>query len=327
MGYLFAIPGVVFGFFVRLGWIRSIALLVGAAFASVLLISLGVNGAAYFQSPPGATAEHEFHRHPKELALASDGPFGSFDKQQLQRGFQVYKEVCSGCHSLTRVAFRDLHQLGYEEAEVKAIANQWQVEVPSVNPETGEPATRKAVPSDYFPSPYANETAARAANNNALPPDLSLMAKARHGGASYIYSILTGYQNQPAELIKKFPAAKTPQGLHYNPYFANLNIAMPPPLTSEGQVTYAPGNPKPTVDQMAKDVAAFLVWTAEPNLQGRHKTGFAVLAFLIVATILAYLSYREIWAEAKRKVAPVGPLDPVNKAKRTRASKKAGVAG
>ncbi|HEY5458912.1 MAG TPA: cytochrome c1 [Sphingomicrobium sp.] len=305
--------------------IRWIARVVGAAFVLAVLWAFGTTLATNLQSPPAPTAEHEFHRHPKEVAFASDGPFGKFDKQQVQRGFQVYKEVCSGCHSLTRVSFRDLHQLGYEEAEVKAIANQWQVEVPSVNPETGEPATRKAVPSDYFPSPYANETAARAANNNALPPDLSLMAKARHDGPAYIYSILTGYQNQPAELLKKFPAAKTPPSLHYNPYFANLNIAMPPPLTSEGQVTYAPGNPKPTVDQMAKDVAAFLMWTAEPNLQGRHKTGFAVLAFLIVATILAYLSYQNIWAEAKRKVAPVGPLDPVNKAKRTRASKKAGI--
>jgi len=305
--------------------VRIIGFIVGLAFAGVLLISLVVNLVSYVQSPPTPTAEHEFHREHKELKLASDGPFGRFDKQQLQRGFQVYKEVCSGCHSLTRVAFRDLHQLGYEEPEVKAIANQWSTEVPSVNPETGEPATRKAVPSDYFPSPYANETAARAANNNALPPDLSLMAKAREGGAAYIYSILTGYQNQPAELLKKFPAAKTAQGLHYNPYFANLNIAMPPPLTSEGQVTYAAGNPKPTVDQMAKDVSAFLVWTAEPNLQGRHKSGWPVLIFLIIATLLGYMSYREIWAGAKRKVAPKGALAPANVTKRKRASKKAGI--
>ena len=305
--------------------IRWIARVIGLAFAAAVLWAFGSNLLTNIQSPPAATAENDFHREHKELRLASDGPFGKFDKQQLQRGFQVHKEVCSGCHSLARVAFRDLHQLGYEEAEVKAIANQWQVEVPSVNPETGEPATRKAVPSDYLPSPYANETAARAATHNALPPDLSLMAKARHEWPHYIYSILTGYQNQPAELLSKFPAAKTPASLHYNPYFATLNIAMPPPLTSEGQVTYAPGNPKPTVDQMAKDVSAFLMWTAEPNLQGRHKTGFAVLAFLLVATILAYLSYQNIWAEAKRKVAPVGPLDPVNKAKRTRASKKAGI--
>jgi ubiquinol-cytochrome c reductase cytochrome c1 subunit len=305
--------------------VRIIGILVGFVFTLVALISFGVNLVGSLKEPAEATAEEEFHRHPKALHLASDGPFGKFDRQQVQRGFQVYKEVCAACHSLHLVAFRDLHALGYTEAEVKAISNQWATEVPSVNPDTGEPATRKAIPSDYFPLPYANETAARSANNNALPPDLSLMAKARHGGPAYVYSLLTGYQNQPAELVKKFPSAKTPTGLHYNPYFANLNIAMPPPLTSEGQVTYAEGNPKPTVNQMAKDVAAFLVWTAEPKLENRHRFGIATLLFLLVATVLAYFSYQNIWAEAKRKVAPVGPLDPVNKAKRARATKKAGI--
>jgi len=305
--------------------VRIIGFLVGLGFAGILLISLVVNLAEYVQSPPEPTAEHEFHRHTKELKLSTDGPFGKFDRQQLQRGFQVYKEVCAGCHSLSLVAFRDLHQLGYNEAEVKAIANQWAIEVPSVNPDTGEAATRKAIPADRFPSPYANETAARAANNNALPPDLSLMAKAREGGAPYIYSLLTGYQAQPAELLKEFPAAKTPAGLHYNPYFANLNIAMPPPLTADGQVTYAPENPPATVDQMAEDVSAFLLWTAEPNLESRHKSGIAVLIFLIIATILGYLSYRNIWATAKRKVVAKGALEPENVAKRKRVSKKAGI--
>jgi len=306
--------------------VRIIGFFVGLGFAGVLLISLVVNLVAFVQSPPEPTAEHEFHREPKELKLHSDGPFGTFDRQQLQRGFQVYKEVCAGCHSLSRVSFRDLHQLGYNEAEVKAIASQWPLEVASINPDTGEAATRKANPADHFPSPYANETAARAANNNALPPDLSLMAKAREGGPAYIYSLLTGYQPQPAELVAKFPGSKTPESLHYNPYFANLNVAMPPPLTADGQVTYADGTPA-TVDQMAKDVAAFLLWTAEPNLQGRHKGGVAVLIFLIIATALGYMSYRTIWAEAKRKVAPKGPLDPKLKAKRTRASQKAGIVG
>jgi ubiquinol-cytochrome c reductase cytochrome c1 subunit len=259
------------------------------------------------------------------LKLQSDGPFGTFDRQQLQRGLQVYKEVCAACHSLNLVSFRDIHQLGYNEAEVKAFAAQFE-NVSSINPDTGEPALRKGIPSDKFPSPFANETAARAANNNALPPDLSLMAKAREGGPAYIYSLLTGYQAQPAELLKEFPATKTPQGLHYNPYFANLNIAMAPPLTANGQVTYADGTPS-TVDQMAKDVSAFLLWTAEPNLQGRHKSGWAVLLFLIIATVFGYLSYRNIWAEAKRKVAPKEPLVEAAKAARKRASKKAGIAG
>jgi len=307
--------------------VRVIAFIIGLGFAGVLLISLIAGVSETIASPAEATAEEEFQRHPKHLTLASDGPLGKFDRQQLQRGFQVYKEVCAACHGLSLVAFRDLHDLGYEEAEVKAIANQWAIEVPSVNPETGEPATRKAIPSDPFPSPYANETAARAANNNALPPDLSLIAKAREGGAAYTYSLLTGYQRQPARLIKEFPAAKTPAGLHYNPYFANLNLAMPPPLTSAGQVTYAPGNPAPTVDQMAKDVSAFLVWAAEPKLENRHRSGIAVVIFLLVGTLLGYLAYRQIWAEAKRKVRPTGPLDPKNQAKSRRAKAKAGIAG
>ena len=307
--------------------VRVIAFIIGLGFAGVLLISLIAGVSETIASPAEATAEEEFQRHPKHLTLASDGPLGKFDRQQLQRGFQVYKEVCAACHGLSLVAFRDLHDLGYEEAEVKAIANQWAIEVPSVNPETGEPATRKAIPSDPFPSPYANETAARAANNNALPPDLSLIAKAREGGAAYTYSLLTGYQRQPAKLVREFPAAKTPQGLHYNPYFANLNLAMPPPLTSAGQVTYAPGNPAPTVDQMAKDVSAFLVWAAEPKLENRHRSGIAVVIFLLVGTLLGYLAYRQIWAEAKRKVRPTGPLDPKNQAKSRRAKAKAGIAG
>ena len=130
------------------------------------------------------------------------------------------------------------------------------------------------------------------------PPDLSLITKARHEGPAYVYSLLTGYQAQPAELLKKFPEAKTGEGLHYNPYFANLNLAMPAPLTSEGQVTYSDGT-KATVDQMAKDVAAFLVWTAEPKLENRHQTGFWWIGFLIFATVLGYMAYRNIWAEKK----------------------------
>ena len=308
--------------------LRFILGLVGAVFSVVLLISFFSNISTYLTSPPEKTAEEEFHLHPKHLRLASDGPMGHFDRKQLQRGFQVYKEVCSACHSLSLVAFRDLEALGYNEAEVKAIAEQWATEVPSINPETGEPATRKALPADRFPSPYANEIAARAANNNALPPDLSLMTKARHDGPAYVYSLLTGYQKQqPAELLQKFPASKTPQGLHYNPYFANLNLAMPAPLTSDGQVTYAPGNPAPTVDQMAKDVAAFPVWTAEPKLEKRHATGLAVTVFLLFATILGYLAYRNIWANEKRKVRVTGVLDPENQAKTARARRKAGVKG
>ena len=306
--------------------LRGISILIGLVFAGVLLISLGGTASDYFNNPPEESAAHKFHRHPKELDLPTDGPFGKFDEAQLQRGFQVYKEVCAACHGLSLVAFRNLHALGYEEPEIKKIASDWATQVPSINPDTGEAATRKAVASDRFPSPYPNETAARAANNNALPPDLSLITKAREGGADYVYSLLTGYQKQPAELLHEFPDAKTPQGLYYNPYFANLNLAMPPPLTANGQVTYADGTPS-TVDQMAKDVAAFLEWAAEPKLENRRAAGLAVSVFLLFAMILAYLAYQEIWREAKRAVRVTGALDPKNQAKSRRAKGKEGVAG
>jgi len=278
--------------------VRLLGILAGLAFVAILLFTALTGAISFVSDPPAPTAEHEFHLPPKELHLASDGPLGRFDRQQVQRGFQVYKEVCSACHSLRLVAFRDLTEIGFTEPEVKAIAKQWAIEVPSINPETGEPATRKATPADKFPSPYANETAARAANNNALPPDLSLMTKARHEGPAYIHSLLTGYQAQPAKLLKEFPDSKTPPSLHYNPYFANLNVAMPPPLVAEGQVTYSDGT-KATVDQMAQDVSAFLVWTAEPKLEARHRAGFAVVIFLLIATTLGFLAYRNVWAGVK----------------------------
>jgi ubiquinol-cytochrome c reductase cytochrome c1 subunit len=276
--------------------IRILSIFVGLFFTAALAWSF-VNGAYnYISEPPAATAEHTFHQHPRELELASDGAFGKFDKQQLQRGFQVYDEVCKACHSLRLVAFRDLKALGYNDDEVKAIAAKYQV--PGIDPNTGEANTRPGLPTDFFPKPFANDIAARAANNNAVPPDLSLMTKARHEGPAYVYSLLTGYANQPAELLKKFPDAKTPNGLHYNPYFANLNIAMPPPLTAAGQVQYKDGT-KPTVDQMAQDVAAFLVWTAEPKLDKRKQTGWPVLLFLLFATVLGNLAYRNIRAQQK----------------------------
>ena len=309
---------------------RFILGLIGAAFALALTFSLFSGLKIYLNNPPAPLASEEFHREPKALQLASDGPFGRFDNRQLQRGFQVYSEVCSACHSLKLVSFRDLKEIGYNDAEVKKIASDWKTQVPSLNPDTGEPATRKALASDTFPSPFANEIAARAANNNALPPDLSLMTKAREGEAAYVYSLLTGFTNPDTyrnEHGKALPAdAKPPQGLHFNPYFANLNIAMPPPLTTNGQVTYADGTPA-TVDQMAKDVSAFLVWTAEPNLGARRATGLAVTIFLLFATILGYFAYRQLWHDAKREVRPTGPLDPENQAKSRSAKAKQGVTG
>ncbi|MFN3819306.1 cytochrome c1 [Blastomonas sp.] len=278
--------------------IRIGAFLVGLFFAGWLLVSFAVGAVAYVSEPPQETAEHAFHKHPKDLSLASDGPLGKFDRQQLQRGFQVYKEVCSACHSMRLVSFRNLAELGYNEDEVKAIAATWPTQTPSIDPATGEATTRPSLPADPIPSPHANETAARAANNNALPPDLSLITKARHGGAAYIYSLLTGYQEPPAELAQRFPDAMPGPGLNYNPYFANLNIAMANPLGSDGIVTYSDGT-NATTDQMAKDVSAFLVWTAEPTLEKRHQTGWAVLIFLIIATGLGYMAYRNVWAGVK----------------------------
>jgi ubiquinol-cytochrome c reductase cytochrome c1 subunit len=305
---------------------RFILGFIGAVFAAVLLISFFGNLATYFRSPPAPLAADKLHREPKDMHLASDGAFGRFDKRQLQRGFQVYSEVCSACHSLKLVAFHDLSGLGYNAAEIKKIASDWKTQVPSINPDTGEAATRKALVSDNFPSPFANEVAARAANNNALPPDLSLITKAREGGPAYVYSLLTGFRNQTPAELKQFPDAKTPPGLHYNPYFANLNLAMPPPLTSNGQVTYADGTPA-TVDQMAKDVSAFLAWTAEPNLESRHAAGLAVAIFLLIASVLGYLAYQQIWHDAKRAVRVTGALDPQNQAKSRRAKVKQGIAG
>jgi len=230
-----------------------------------------------------------YHLHPREVKLQQDGPFGTFDRAQLQRGFQVYKEVCSACHALSLISFRNLKALGFSDAEIDAIAAQY--EVPSIDPSTGEPATRPGIPTDRFPSPFPNEIAARAANNNAYPPDLSLMVKARHDGQNYVYSLLTGYGKEPPK------GFSVPDGLNYNPYFHSLNIAMAQPLVDD-QVTYADGTPA-TVEQMAKDVATFLRWTAEPELEQRRRIGVGAIIYLLILSGLAYLAYRRVWAGVK----------------------------
>jgi ubiquinol-cytochrome c reductase cytochrome c1 subunit len=235
-------------------------------------------------------------KHPHSIAWAHNGPgnlgvLGTFDRAQLQRGFQVYKEICSACHSINRVAFRDLAALGFSSAEIKAIAVSYQV--PSIDGKTGEPATRMGTPADKFPLVYPNEVAARAAQNGALPPDLSLITKARPDGTNYLKALLTGYEDAPASWT-------VPDGLYYNPYFHSINIAMPPPLAADDQVTYADGT-KATREQYAKDVAVFLTWTAEPKLEARKETGVAAILFLLVMTGLGYLSYRKVWADVKAK--------------------------
>jgi ubiquinol-cytochrome c reductase cytochrome c1 subunit len=267
---------------------------VGLAFVLALLFSIATSPHAADPTLPNAdVSEGGFHLEPRDIHFSFDGPFGRYDNRQLQRGFQVYKEVCSACHTMRLVAYKDLEQIGFTKPEVKALAKGGP-ETPSLNPDTGEAATRKALPSDFIPGPYTNEVQARAANNNALPPDMSLLAKAREGGPAYIASIVTGYRDVPADMKKKFPDFTTPAGLHYNPYFANLNIAMPPPLTSDGQVTYSDGT-KATREQMAEDVASFLMWTAEPKMDNRKQTGTAVVIYLLIATLLAFGAYRNIW--------------------------------
>jgi ubiquinol-cytochrome c reductase cytochrome c1 subunit len=285
--------------------VRLIAFLVGLFFSGMLLIGLGDTVITAIKEPAVPSVEAEFHEETLPVKFAHDGPLGKYDRGELQRGLKVYAEVCAACHSLNLVAFRDFAALGYSEEQVKAIAKAWKIEVPSINPETGEPATRPAIPADKIPSPFANEVAARAANNNALPPDLSLITKAREGGPAYVYSLLLGYRDQAGykneegkELLKEFPEAATPAGLHFNPWFANLNIAMAAPIVSDDQVTYDDGT-KATKEQMARDVSAFLTWAAEPKMENRKSAGWAALGFLLVFTVLAWMSYKTIWADKK----------------------------
>lgn len=275
--------------------VRIGGFLVGLGFVFALFLGIIDTFSNGLTTPK--TVEQEFHEYPHapEGGFSFTGALGTYDKRQLQRGMQVYKEVCAACHSLRLVSFRDLAALGYTEGQIKTIAKGFQV--PSINPETGEPATRDGMPADRFPSPYANDVAAAAANNNAIPPDLSLMAKARPDGSNYIYSLLTGYQAQPAELLKKYPEAKTPEGLHYNPYFHTLNLAMAQPL-KDGQVTYSDGTAA-TVSNYSADVAAFLTWTAEPKMEARKTAGLATLIFLVIFCFLAYGAKKQIWRNVK----------------------------
>ncbi len=272
--------------------VKLIAGLLGAVFCAALLFG--------FVQPRDAEAPdpvHKYHLEPTKAGFSFDNPvMGNFDRAQLQRGFQIYKEVCSACHSLNRIAFRNLADLGkgFEPAAIKALAKSY--DIASIDDKTGEPTTRKGVPSDHFPPPFPNEIAARAANNNALPPDFSLLAKAREGGANYIHALVSGYRDPP-------PGWTVPDGLYYNPYFRSLNIAMPPPLAAD-QVTYADGT-KATLDQEAKDIAAFMMWAAEPKLEARRSTGLGVVLFLIILTGLAYMTYQRVWADVKGKKTAV----------------------
>ncbi|MCE2730908.1 MAG: cytochrome c1 [Alphaproteobacteria bacterium] len=223
-------------------------------------------------------------KQPLQLVWPFEGIFGTFDRQAAQRGAQVYFEVCSACHSNHNLYYRNLKDIGFSEAEIKQLAQKYTVK-DGPNAE-GEMFDRPALPSDRFVSPYPNEEAARAANNGAYPVDLSLIIKARHDGPNYVFSLLSGYQEAPAD-IKLMP------GLYYNPYFEGGQIAMPPPLT-QGQVTFSDNTPA-TVEQMAKDVVVFLQWAAEPEMEHRKSIGLKVMIFLLVFTVFFYMAKKKIW--------------------------------
>ncbi len=214
------------------------------------------------------------------------GPFGTYDRASLQRGFQVYKQVCAACHSMDRVAYRNLTALGYSEDQTKAAAAE--VTVMDGPNDEGEMFERPGRPSDHFKSPYANDNAAKANNNGALPPDLSLIVKARMGGPDYVYAILTGYEAAPA-------GAELAAGQHWNKYMAGNKIAMPAPLI-EGAVAYEDGSPT-TVSQYAHDVTQFLAWASEPEMEERKQTGLKAIIFLVIFAGLMYAVKRKIWAK------------------------------
>jgi ubiquinol-cytochrome c reductase cytochrome b/c1 subunit len=258
----------------------------------------------------GSAIAAEGQKPAKDVSFSFEGPFGTFDRGQLQRGYKVYKEVCANCHSLKRVAFRNLAEPGgpeFTEEQVKALAATFTFK--DGPGEDGEMFDRPGIPADRFPSPFPNEQAARAANGGAYPPDLSLITKSRAGwygtinqlvngigGPEYVYSVLTGYEDAPAEL-----AAEAPEGKSYNPYFASGHwIGMPAPL-SPGQVKYddKPDDYEASVDEMAKDVAAFLAWAAEPKMEERKRLGFSSLIYLAILALLLYFTKKKLWARVE----------------------------
>jgi ubiquinol-cytochrome c reductase cytochrome c1 subunit len=274
--------------------------------AALAIVAGGTVMVAAAQDGNSAEPTHFPLERPQEMSWSFAGPFGTYDKAQLQRGLKVYKEVCSACHSLNLVAFRSLEDLGYSEAQVKAFAAEYQIhDGPN---DDGEMFDRPGKPSDHFPSPFPNEQAAAAANGDAAPPDLSLIAKAREvqrgfprfifdiftqyeeGGPDYIHAFVTGFGQKP-------PAGVTiPEGTYYNPHFiSGVSTHMPPPL-SDGQVAYDDDAPQ-TIDQYSKDVAAFLMWAAEPHMEARKEVGFRVMIFILIFGVLVYLTKRKVWSD------------------------------
>jgi len=222
------------------------------------------------------------------------GFFGKFDRASLQRGYQVYTEVCSSCHSLKYLSYRNLYEPGgpeFSKEQAKIIASQFELTDGPNN--DGEMFTRQARLSDNFVGPYANDKEAAASNGGAYPPDMSVLVKARQGGASYIYSVLLGYEDPPEGITLD-------DGVYYNKFMSGNKIMMAQPL-SEGIVEYSDGT-SATEEQMAKDVVTFLAWAAEPHLETRHKIGFRAIIYLIIITVLVYFSMKKLWSRIETEV-------------------------
>jgi cytochrome c1 len=254
------------------------------------LVSGAIALAALTAGAVAIAAESEVH--PPHMHWHFQGPFGTYDRAAAQRGFQIYKEVCSACHSLSLLSYRNLTELGLTEDQVKGIAAE--VQVPDIG-DDGSPIERPARPSDRFKKPFANELAAAAANGGKAPPDLSLIVKAREGGPNYVHGVLTGYvpfDKLTPEQVKEFTVTKDD---NFNLYFPGHKIAMPPPL-SDGKVTYVDGT-KATLEQMSTDVVEFLAWASEPHLEARNRTGIRVVLFLLALAGLMYAVKRQVWAD------------------------------
>ncbi len=215
------------------------------------------------------------------------GVYGTYDKAAMQRGYKIYREVCASCHSMKRIYFRNLDALGYNEAQIKNIASEYTVE--DGPNEEGDMFDRPAIPADSFVSPFDNDNAAKFANGGALPPDLSLITKARANGPNYVYALLTGYQDHAPH------GEELADGQYWNSYFSGHKISMAPPIM-DGQITYDDGTPE-TIEQYSHDVVQFLTWAADPYMEERKKTGFRVVIFLLIFAGIMYSVKKKVWAD------------------------------